>query len=439
MNLVQNLPSRVGVIGLGYVGLPVALLAARSGYRVFGVDVDEKHIFALSNSKSKINEPGLPELLASMVDEKRIEFSTVPQTCDIFVVAVPTPITSERKADLAYVVSAVKSFCHLLQPGSLVIIESTVSPGCCRNVVLPILEASGLRCGEDFYLAYCPERVLPGKALQEIAENARIVGGFSPRCSAAAKNFYEAFVEGPILVSGIEQAELSKLAENAYRDVNIAFANELANVCEHLGVSHLEVTKLANAHPRVNILSAGPGVGGHCIAVDPWFLIEACSNTPLLSAARTVNDHRPKRVIQRVVREFRSKPAARIAVLGLSYKANVGDLRESPAMEIAVGLAEVGFEVIAVDPHVDACHSGAFKLHKGDVEGLVEFVDGVLLLVDHAEFQQLDWTSLFMKLDKKFFLDTRGVTPGRESDFAAEESVSPAARRLDGCLASVAR
>lgn len=408
MSQVEVSSSNVCVVGLGYVGLPAALLAAKAGHNVVGVDVNTEHIESLANGTCRFKEPGLQELLQSLLPTNRLTFSAKPVASNIYLIAVPTPVTKERKADLSYVVAATESIAPVLRKGDLVIVESTVSPGCCRDTVAPILNATGLACGKDYFLAYCPERVLPGKALEEIVHNARIVGGSSQQDSLMARNFYSTFVRGTIHLTGMEQAELVKLAENAYRDVNIAFANEVANICEQMNVEANEVINLANAHPRVQILKPGPGVGGHCIAVDPWFLIEACPDTPLLQAARHVNDLRPVRIIEKVKAHFNGQTKPKVMALGLSYKADVGDIRESPALQIATALNDAGMEVITVDPHVV---DGDVKLHLRSIKEIPQLVselDALLVFVDHQEFLDLDMDSLVSNMRGNFFLDTRG-------------------------------
>ncbi len=398
----------VCVVGLGYVGLPVALLAASAGHTVTGVDVNEEHVESLSRAVCRFKEPGLQELLQQLLPTNRLQFATKPVSSRVYIIAVPTPVTEDRKADLTYVEAACKSILPVLRKGDLVIVESTVSPGCCRDTVAPILNSDGLLCGQDYFLAYCPERSLPGKALIEIVQNARIVGGSSSHGSHLARAFYSTFVRGPIHVTGMEQAELTKLAENAYRDVNIAFANELANICEQMQVEPNEVITLANAHPRVQILNPGPGVGGHCIAVDTWFLVEACSDTPLLQAARKVNDLRPVRIIEKVRAHFNGAASPKVLVLGLSYKADVGDIRESPSLQITMALQDSGLEVVAVDPHVIDDNVQLNMVSIGSIPKIIEQMDALLVLVDHQEFRDLDMDSLVRSMRGSFFVDTRG-------------------------------
>lgn len=389
---------KVSVLGLGYVGLPTAALLADAGHEVLGVDIDARVLHDVSNGLNHVREPGVAELLRK---SRSFSARSVPAASDVFVIAVPTPVTPAKTADLGALETAVRSLLPVLRIGNLVVVESTIPPFTLERLIKPILEESGLVVGRDLFLAYCPERVLPGNALHEIVHNDRIVGGCTPACAEKTRDFYRSFIQGALHVTGGRHAELTKLVENAYRDVNIAFANEIAGLCEEADVCPKEVIALANCHPRVRVLSPGPGVGGHCIAVDPWFLIERFPDrTPLMAAARQVNDQRPERVMQSVSELLQDVPSPIVAVLGLTYKANVNDLRESPALYISQELARRGFTVRSVDPHVGTAWTA---------EQACAGADLLLMLVDHHEFRALDLGALRARMRSPRVLDTRPV------------------------------
>lgn len=400
---------KVCVVGLGYIGLPTATLSASAGHEVIGVDTNQTVVDSVNDARSHIaEEDGLNELVLSTVKSGNLRASTEMVSADIYLVAVPTPITKSKKADLNYVVSASKAVAGVLTEGSLFVVESTIPPKCTEDTIIPILETSGLKAGIDFYVAHCPERVIPGKILYELENNDRVIGGVNPKSAELAKEFYATFVKGEIFTTGLTEAELTKLSENAYRDVNIAYANELALVCETLGVDVWEVVRLANRHPRVNILSPGPGVGGHCIAVDPWFLVETCpQETRLMKASREVNDDRPERIAATLATRLAAlgidKPT--VACLGLTYKANVSDMRESPAVAVVSSLMRRGFVLRVCDPY--ACATSLYKCM--DVEDAVEGADALVLLVDHDEYKKLNVDELAGKMRNKVIVDTRGV------------------------------
>lgn len=399
---------KVCVVGLGYIGLPTATLAASAGNEVIGVDTNQSIVDSINSAHSHITEAGLNELVVKVVQNGNLRAQTNVVGADIYLVAVPTPITESKKADLNYVLSAAKSVASVLSKGSLFIVESTIPPKCTENTIIPILETSGLKAGEDFYVAHCPERVIPGKILYELENNDRVIGGLNAKSAEMAKEFYETFVNGEIFTTGLTEAELTKLSENAYRDVNIAYANELALICETLGVDAWEVIKLANRHPRVNILTPGPGVGGHCIAVDPWFLVETCpQQTHLIAAARKVNDDRPDRIAAAVKARLAVLNIDRpvVACLGLTYKANVADMRESPAVAVVSSLMRGGFVVRMCDPYANS--ESSYKLMS--VDDAVTGADALVLLVDHDEYRALDPRELAKKMRNPVIFDTRGV------------------------------
>lgn len=284
----------VGVLGLGYIGLPTASMFAKSGLKVTGVDVDPQVLKSLKQGQIHILEPGLHALAQEALDSGNLTVRDRPEEADAFVITVPTPVTQDDKADLSHVLKAAESIVPNLRTGNLVMLESTCPPRTTLDKVAPILERSGLAAGPEFFLAYTPERVLPGRILQELVENARVIGGIDTTSAEAGRDLYRAFVEGEILLTDATTAETVKLMENTYRDINIAVANEFSQLAERLGVDVWEAIRLANRHPRVEILQPGPGVGGHCIGVDPWFLVEAVPDlTPLIQQARAVNDGQP--------------------------------------------------------------------------------------------------------------------------------------------------
>ena len=324
------------IIGLGYIGLPTASTFAKFGIRVTGVDNNSEVLEALQQGKVHIYEPGLSEMVSAAIKSGNLSVSAKPVEADAFIIAVPTPFYGEKKADLSFVRSAAESIVPVLREGNLVVLESTSPPLTTVDVVRPILEKSGLKAGVDFKLAYSPERVLPGQILKELIENARVIGGVDRSSAEAGRDLYGTFVKGDILLTDATTSEMVKLMENTYRDVNIAIANEFSRLADRFGVDVWEAIQIANRHPRVKILNPGPGVGGHCISVDPWFFVEAAPDlTPLIHTARKVNDSQPEFVLKIIERALGTLKGKRIAVLGLAFKPDVDDLRESPAIDVA--------------------------------------------------------------------------------------------------------
>lgn len=411
----------VSVIGLGYIGLPTAAVMAERGVTVVGVDVNAHAVETVNRGDIHIVEPLLDLTVKAAVTSGRLRAVTQPVPADAFLIAVPTPITEGKCADLSYVMSAADTIAPVLKRGDLVILESTSPVGATETLAARLAsERPDLRfpgrgdkgATVDVNIAYCPERVLPGHVVRELVSNDRAIGGMTPACTQRAIALYSLFVEGELVPTDVRSAELCKLAENAFRDVNIAYANELANVCDALDMNVWEVIRLANRHPRVNILSPGPGVGGHCIAVDPWFIAEAApEDTPVIQAARRVNDGRPQRVIDKVLTAIDAHPkrsAATVACLGLAFKANIDDLRESPAMAVAMGLAEQAANpLLLVEPNVTALPKklagGAGRL--SDLDEAVQTADILVLLVDHREFREMDPAIMAGCV----VIDTRGV------------------------------
>jgi len=381
------------VVGLGYIGLPTAATLASAGFVVKGTDVAEHIVEELNEGRAHFSEPDLDMLVRGAVASGRLKAYSEPQPAEAFIITVPTPIRDDKSPDMSYVETAAQSLSSVLGAGNLVILESTSPLGATERVASIIrdarpdlVEGGALKVA----IAYCPERILPGQMVRELVQNDRIVGGLTPADAACARDLYQSFVRGEIHMTDAKTAELVKLIENAYRDVNIAFANEVANIGEAHQLNPWEAIELANRHPRVNILNPGPGVGGHCIAVDPWFLIsENAELTGLMAEARRVNDGRPETVIAKIREASAKYDSKQIACLGLAFKPNVDDLRESPAIDIAVGLAEEGYEVYAVEPHVNALPERLWRHDNIRLAGLDEALaksDIVLLLVGHKAF-----------------------------------------------------
>ncbi len=398
--------NHICIIGLGYIGLPTASTFATHGIRVTGVDSNPNVIDSLKQGHVHIYEPGLGEMVSAAIQGGLFDVSTKPVQADAFIIAVPTPFYEDKKADLSYVRSAAESIVPVLREGNLVVLESTSPPLTTEKVVRPILEKSGLKAGKDFLLAYSPERVLPGQIMKELIENARVIGGVDSASAQAGRDLYGTFVKGQIILIDATTSEMVKLMENTYRDVNIAIANEFSRLADRFGVDVWEAIQIANLHPRVKILNPGPGVGGHCISVDPWFFVEAAPDlTPLIHTAREVNDSQPGFVLKTIERALGSVTDKRIAVLGLAFKANVDDLRESPAIEVAHLLAKAGATVSAFEPykpdfaveHVTMTHS---------LEAAVKDADLIVLLVGHDQFKGLIPTEVKKVTNAQIVLDT---------------------------------
>jgi UDP-N-acetyl-D-mannosaminuronic acid dehydrogenase len=346
---------KVCVLGLGYVGLPTACLLASHGFRVYGVDINPQIIETLSFGKTHIVEPGLADILQEVFTSGNLTVSTEPQLADVFIIAVPTPFKGDHVPDISYIESATKSISSHISPGNLVILESTSPVGTTEKIADWLKELRpDLDIASSIYIAHCPERVLPGNALAEIIQNDRVIGGINNSSTEKAVQLYQKFVQGEILATNARTAELAKLTENSFRDVNIAFANELSMICDKLNIDVWELIKLANHHPRVNILNPGPGVGGHCIAVDPWFIVDAAPEMArLIRTAREVNDSKPDFVVAKVKEAASKFKNPKIACLGLSYKPDIDDLRESPAIKIVEKLLEENLgSIFIVEPHI---------------------------------------------------------------------------------------
>jgi UDP-N-acetyl-D-mannosaminuronic acid dehydrogenase len=386
--------SKVVVMGLGYIGLPTSALIASKGISVHGVDVNENVVNTINEGKIHIVEPDLDGLVHEVVKKGFLKASTEPTKANVYLIAVPTPFKDEYVPDISYVESAIKMILPYLEEGNLVIIESTSPIGTTdRMYDLIISERPELK--EKIYMAYCPERVLPGKILYELEHNDRVIGGINEESTEKAKEFYSLFVKGELHGTNAKTAEMCKLVENAYRDVNIAFANELSLICDKAGIDVWELIDLANKHPRVSILKPGVGVGGHCIAVDPWFLItQYPEESRLMKTARDVNLYKTEWVTNKIKEEAKKfeeekgrKP--KIACLGLTYKPDIDDLRESPALYIVKKLKEESFEIFPVEPNIG--ESSEFEIYK--LNDALELADIVVVLVAHRDFAEIDFSS----------------------------------------------
>lgn len=408
------------IFGLGYIGLPTAAIFADTGVDVWGVEVNDSIIEAIKDGRSHFGEPNLDALVRRVVESGKLRASSVPESADAYIIAVPTPFRHDAagggEPDISYVRTAAQMMAPVLAKGNLIILESTCPIGTTERLshwlseLRPDLTFPHQKGdNSDIRIAYCPERVLPGRILEEVVNNARIIGGMTRKCAQVAAGLYKMVVKGDCRVTNARTAELAKLAENAYRDVNIAFANELAAICDKQRINVWDMISLANLHPRVNILSPGPGVGGHCIAVDPWFIVAGNpEDARLIRAARLINDSRPGQIVEKIKNKAATLLKPVIACLGLTYKKDVDDLRESPALEIVKGIAEarVG-EILVVEPHIAAVPPSLaeYGIELADFDDAIERANLVVLLVDHMSFSYVDRDII----KDKFLIDTRGA------------------------------
>ncbi|WP_250435309.1 UDP-N-acetyl-D-mannosamine dehydrogenase [Caballeronia sp. ATUFL_F2_KS9A] len=405
----------ISVIGLGYIGLPTAAAFAARRKQVIGVDVNQHAVDTINRGEIHIVEPELDMLVHAAVTQGHLRAVTSPEPADAFLVAVPTPFTDGYKPDLSYIEAASRAIAPVLKKGNLVVLESTSPVGATEQMAKWLAEmrpdlSFPQENGEasDIRIAHCPERVLPGHVIRELVENDRIIGGMTRRCSEAARALYQTFVTGECVITDARTAEMCKLTENASRDVGIAFANELSLICDRLDINVWELIRLANRHPRVNILQPGPGVGGHCIAVDPWFIVDSApEEARLIRTARAVNDSKPHWVVERVKRAAARFKEPVIACLGLAFKANIDDLRESPALEIVAMLADARIGgIVAVEPNISALPQPLLgKIELMSMADAINAADIIVLLVDHREFTSMDGNRMLSKV----LIDTRGV------------------------------
>ena len=399
--------STVCVHGLGHIGLPTAAMLAVAGHDVVGCDTNPAVVAQVSAGRAGLREPGLHALLARALRDGRLRAQPIPAPAAFHLIAVPTPCLAGQLPDLRCVEAATDALAPLLRPGDTVILESTVPVGTTEALAARLRSLRpDLNVPGEVAIAYCPERVLPGRILRELVENDRVVGGLAPACAAAAAGLYRGFVRGEVILADARMAELVKLAENAFRDVNIAFANELSLLCDRLGVDARRAIALANRHPRVDVLQPGVGVGGHCIPVDPWFLAAAApEEARLIRTARAVHDDIPRRIAQRLREAAARFDAPRIACLGLAYKPDVGDLRESPALAIVADLLRDGLDVVVADPFVAALPASLDGAAWMDAAEAVAAAEVVAILVAHTPYRTLDPAIL----DGKVVLDAVGL------------------------------
>jgi UDP-N-acetyl-D-mannosaminuronic acid dehydrogenase len=395
---------KVCVMGLGYIGLPTSSILATKGYDVLGVDISQDVVDTINRGEIHIVEPDLDILVKSAVNSGKLKASLEPEEADVFFICVPTPFKDNYKPDISYIENATKKIAPYVKKGNLVILEST-SPPKTTAIVAKLLKDNGVNTESDVYVAHAPERVLPGNILHEAIYNDRIIGGINKKSSEVCKAFYKTFVKGPIYTTNAVTAEMAKLCENSFRDVNIAFANELSLIADELEINVWELIELANKHPRVNILNPGPGVGGHCIAVDPWFIVDAApKQARIIKAARVINDSKPNKVVAKVIQLADKFKNPVIGCLGLAYKPNIDDLRESPAKQIFALLKEEGLgDILVCEPNVDRNELPDIKLDS--VEKVISKSDIIVALVAHDEFKDVD----LELLKEKVIVDTCGV------------------------------
>ncbi|WP_240222012.1 UDP-N-acetyl-D-mannosamine dehydrogenase [Rheinheimera hassiensis] len=408
--------SRVSVIGLGYIGLPTAAVIASRGVEVLGVDVSEHAVNTINQGKIHIVEPDLDMLVQAAVTTGKLKASLTPEPAEAFMIAVPTPFKENKTPDLSYIKAALENIAPVIAKGNLIVLESTSPVGTTDKIsawlaelrpdlVMPHQDPDKA----DVFIAHCPERVLPGRVLQELVSNDRIIGGITERCAQKAVALYHLFVRGECLLTNARTAEMAKLTENSFRDVNIAFANELSMICDHLKINVWELIKLANRHPRVNILTPGPGVGGHCIAVDPWFIVDSApEQAQIIRKAREINDSKPLYVIDKIKQAADQFKKPVIACLGLAFKADIDDLRESPALDIAMSLLKDNIgEILLVEPNIKQLPQ-KYADHNARLTSLpqaLEQANILVVLVDHKQFKTLHPVDVATKV----VIDTRGI------------------------------
>ena len=396
---------KICVVGLGYIGLPTASMFAAQGFDVLGVDVNPTVVQTINAGEIHIEEPGLRTLVSAAVNSGQLRAAMAPEEADVFIIAVPTPCRDieggERRSDLTYVEAAMDAIKPVVQKGNLIILESTSPPATTERLVAQPMTDAGFTIGEDLFVAHCPERVLPGHILRELTQNDRVIGGITPQCAERAATLYRSFVEGDVHLTTSTTAELVKLMENTYRDVNIALANELANICDHLGANASDVIELANCHPRVNLHRPGPGVGGHCLPLDPWFVIESApEHANLIRTARFLNQQVPEYLVAQVTAALGDTANPKVAIFGVAYKGNVDDARESPAKHIIDGLRRAGMDVAIYDPYVRN-----FDYELSSLQETLSDADALLICTGHDEFRFIDPAEVKKLMRKSWIFD----------------------------------
>lgn len=400
--------NKICVVGLGYIGLPTLITLAMNEFVVIGIDKNPEVVNKLCKGEIHINEPNLQDKFKMLLNQGNMTISNNIVEADAFMICVPTPVDEELKCDLSYIVSALDDVCKHIKKGDTIIIESTIPPTTIQKVAKPIIESRGFKVGEDIYLAHCPERVLPGNIMNEIINNNRIIGGCTEKCGLQAKKIYSKFVKGEIILTDSKVAEMSKLYENTFRDINIAIANELIMICNDLGIDGLQVIEYANKHPRVDILKPGPGVGGHCLAVDPYFIVEKTKKKPtLVQLARDVNSNMPSYVCSKVQSILKDVDNPKVVVFGLTYKENIDDDRESPAIKVVELLKSYKYDIVVCDPQLN--------INAKIDENIASDADMILVLTAHSEFLKLDYKKMVKYMRRPIIFDTRNELDIKDS------------------------
>lgn len=395
---------------MGYIGLPTATMFSCYGHKVIGVDVNEKVVNNINKGKIIIEEPNLEELVEDVVKKGNLIASISPKESDVFIISVPTPIKDDKTSDMSYVISATKSIIKYLKEGNIVVLESTSPVGTTEEVVKPIIEESGLKVGRDIMLGYCPERVIPGKIIYELKNNYRVIGGIDKKSAEEIRKIYKTIVDGNIYLTDCKTAELCKLMENTYRDVNIALSNELLLICDKLNINVWEVIEYSNKHPRVNLHTPGPGVGGHCLAVDPWFIIEKepeLSN--IIKSSRLLNDSMPEYVYNKIDKILQKDKSKKITILGITYKANTDDMRESPIIKLIDKLLKNNYNVKVFDPYIKD-----FQINCQSILEACKDSDLLILGVNHDYFKNLPLDEIKTTMKGNLILDTRNFLDKEE-------------------------
>lgn len=401
---------KICIVGLGYIGLPTATMFSCYGHKVIGVDVNEKVVNNINKGKIIIEEPNLEELVEDVVKKGNLIASISPKESDVFIISVPTPIKDDKTSDMSYVISATKSIVKYLKEGNIVVLESTSPVGTTEEVVKPIIEESGLKVGKDIMLGYCPERVIPGKIIYELKSNDRVIGGIDKKSAEEIRKIYKTIVDGNIYLTDCKTAELCKLMENTYRDVNIALSNELLLICDKLNINVWEVIEYSNKHPRVNLHTPGPGVGGHCLAVDPWFIIEKepeLSN--IIKSSRLLNDSMPEYVYNKIDKILQKDKSKKITILGITYKANTDDMRESPIIKLINKLLKNNYNVKVFDPYIKD-----FQINCQSILEACKDSDLLILGVNHDYFKNLPLDEIKTTMKGNLILDTRNFLDKKE-------------------------